>query len=44
MTVGELSERMTSDEFALWAAHDELTAFDREHAMREAEMQSKMRR
>ena len=44
MTVAELGVRMTSAELAMWAAHDELTAFEREHAQKEAEMQARARR
>lgn len=43
MTVADLSERMTYAELALWVAHDELTAFDREMAQREAEMKARAR-
>jgi hypothetical protein len=43
MTVADLSDRMTTAEFARWVAFDELAAFDREMAQREAEMKAKAR-
>lgn len=44
MTVAELGVRMSHAELVGWAAHDQLTAFEREHARREAEMQARARR
>lgn len=43
MTVGELMARMSYAEFVLWAAHDELTAFDREQARKQSEMEARVR-
>jgi hypothetical protein len=44
MTVAELSVRMSSAELVDWMAHDQLTAFEREHAQKEAEMKARARR
>lgn len=44
MTRAELDERLSSHELAEWIAYDQLAAFDREQAEREAEMKAKMRR
>jgi hypothetical protein len=35
---------MSHAELVAWVAHDELTAFEREMAQKEAEMQAKSRR
>lgn len=44
MTRDELDARMSSHELAEQVAYDELAAFDREQAEREAEMKAKARR
>ena len=43
MTVADLSARMPHAELARWVAHDELTAFEREHAMKQAELDARVR-
>ena len=44
MTRDELRVRMSHAELVDWVAHDELTAFEREHAQKEAEMAARARR
>jgi hypothetical protein len=41
MTVTELCARMPHAELLGWAAHDELTAFELEHARKQAEMNAR---
>jgi hypothetical protein len=43
MTKAELCGRMSHAELIEWVAHDELTAFEREHAAKAAEMEAKAR-
>ena len=43
MTVASLSSQMSRAELVRWVAHDQLTAFEREMAQREAEMRARMR-
>ena len=44
MTVADLLSRVSSLELTDWIAHDELSAVEREHAQKEAEMKAQMRR
>jgi hypothetical protein len=43
MTAAEMSARMSAAELMGWIAHDELTAFEREMAHKEAEMKARAR-
>ena len=43
MTVAELLARISSFELTEWMAHDELTAAERDHAQKQAEMKAQLR-